>query len=63
MGKIIKNIANLQYIQNVNKGINMYSKVFIIRPGCSGLLEFEKKVVHTGSLRETFSKYPDQVVY
>ena len=38
-----------------------YSKVFIERPGCSRLLEFEKKD-STGRLIETFSKYPDQVV-
>ena len=40
---------------------DVYSKVSIIRPGCSRLLEFEKKD-STGRLIETFSKYPDQVV-
>ena len=40
----------------------MYSKVSIIRPGRSRLLEFEKKIVYTGRLKETFYKYPDQVV-
>ena len=39
-----------------------YSKVSIIRPGCSRLLKFEKNICNTGSLTETFSKYPDQVV-
>ena len=38
-----------------------YSKVSIIRPGRSRLLEFKKKD-STGPLIETFSKYPDQVV-
>ena len=38
-----------------------YSKVSIIRPGCSRLLEFEKKN-STGTLMETFTIYPDQVV-
>ena len=37
-------------------------KMAIIRPGCSRLLEFEKKKDSTGRLIETFSKYPDQVV-
>ena len=37
-----------------------YSKVSIIRPGCSMLQEFEKN--STGHLIETFSKYPDQEV-
>ena len=41
---------------------NTYSKVSIIRTGLSRLLEFEKKIVCTGHLIETFSKYPDQVV-
>ena len=40
----------------------MYSKVSIIRPGRSRLLEIEKKIVYTGRLKETFYKYPDQVV-
>ena len=40
---------------------DMYSKVSIIRPGRSRLLEFEKKG-STGHSLETFSKYPDQVV-
>jgi hypothetical protein len=38
-----------------------YSKVSIIRPGCSRLLEFEKKD-STGRLIQTFSKDPDQIV-
>ena len=38
-----------------------YSKLSIIRPGRSRLLEFEKKDSN-GRLIETFSKYPDQVV-
>ena len=33
-----------------------YSKAFIIRPGHSRLLEFEKKRHSTGCLIETFSK-------
>ena len=40
---------------------SVYSKVSIIRPGRSRLLEFEK-TDSTGCLIETFSKYPDQVV-
>ena len=40
----------------------VYSKVSIIRPGRSRLLEFEKKD-SAGRLIETFPKYPDQVVY
>ena len=40
----------------------VYSKVSIIRPVCSRLLEFEKKRDSTGCLIETFSKHPDQVV-
>jgi hypothetical protein len=39
-----------------------YSKVSIIRPGRSRLLEFEKNKLSTGHLIETFSKYSDQVV-
>ena len=42
-------------------GRSKYSKVSIIRPGRSRLLEFEKKD-STGRLIETFSKYLDQVV-
>ena len=38
-----------------------YSKVSIIRPGRSRLLEFWKKD-SPGRFIETFSKYPDQVV-
>ena len=38
-----------------------YSKVSIIRPSRSRLLEFEKKD-SAGCLIETFSKYPEQVV-
>ena len=37
-----------------------YSKVSIIRPVCSRLLEFEN--ISTGYLIETFSKIPDQDV-
>ena len=37
-----------------------YSKVFIIRPGRSRLLEVEKN--SAGHLIGTFSRYPDQVV-
>ena len=37
-----------------------YSKVSIIRPGRSRLPEFEKKIVCTGHLIETFSKNPDE---
>ena len=40
---------------------DVYSKVSIIRPGCSRLLEFEKKDI-TGRLIETFAKYLDQIV-
>ena len=40
---------------------DMYSKVSIIRPGRSRLLEIEKKD-SIGCLIETFSEYPDQVV-
>ena len=40
----------------------MYSKLSVIRPGHSRLLEFGKKILSTGCLIETFSKYPDQVV-
>ena len=40
---------------------NTNSKVSIIRPGSSRLLEFKKKD-STGRLIETFSKYPDQVI-
>ena len=39
-----------------------YSKLSTIRPGRSKLLEFEKKIVCTGHLIESFSKCPDQVV-
>ena len=39
-----------------------YSKVSIIRPGRSRLLEFERKD-STCSLIEAFSKNPDQDVY
>ena len=39
-----------------------YSKLSVIRPGHSRLLEFGKKILSTGCLIETFSKYPDQVV-
>ena len=38
----------------------VYSKVSIIRPVCSRLLEFEKKD-SIGRLIETFYKYQDQV--
>ena len=38
-----------------------YSKVSIIKPGCSRLLEFEKKD-STGRLIQTFSKNQDQDV-
>ena len=41
---------------------NTNSKVSIIRPGHSRLLEFEKKKDSTGLLIENFSKYPNQVV-
>jgi hypothetical protein len=41
--------------------VRSYSKVSIIRPGCSKLLEFDKKLVLVVYL-ETFFKYPDQVV-
>ena len=41
--------------------LGRYSKVSIIRPDHSRLLEFEKKD-STGPLIETFSKYLDQVV-
>ena len=39
-----------------------YSKVSIIRPGRSRLLEVEKNIYITGQLIETFSKNSDQVV-
>ena len=38
----------------------MYSKVSIVRPGRSRLLEFGKKIVGTGRLIQTFSKNPEQ---
>jgi hypothetical protein len=40
----------------------MYSKVSIIRPGRSRLLEFEEKKGSTGCLIETFSKNLDRDV-
>ena len=43
------------------KSVLKYSKVSIIRPGRSRLLELEEKD-STGRLMETFSKYPDQDV-
>ena len=39
--------------------VTEYSKLSIIRPGCSRLLQFEKKD-STGRLIEIFFKYPDQ---
>ena len=57
-GSVLRKFATWSYRCNFAK----YSKVSIIRPGCSRLLEFEKKD-STGRLKETFSKYPDQVVY
>ena len=45
----------------IKKYSNVYSKLSIIRPGCSRFLEFEKKD-STGRLIEIFSKYPDQVI-
>ena len=44
-----------------NQLLKYYSKISIIRPGRSKLLEFKKKD-STGLLIETFSKYTDQVV-
>ena len=41
--------------------IQLYSKVSIVRPSRSRLLEFEKKD-SAGSLIETFGKCPDQIV-
>ena len=41
----------------------MYSKLSVIRPGHSRFLEFGKKILSTGCLIETFSKYPDQNIY
>ena len=43
----------LTYILIDNLCRSMYSKVSIIRPGHSRLLEFEKKVVCTGHLIDT----------
>ena len=60
-----KNLAIVYYFYLLyfqHSGHSMYSKVSIIRPGRSTLLEFEKKKESTGCLIETFSKYPDQVV-
>ena len=43
------------------RALENYSKVSVIRPGRSRLLQFEKKD-STGCLIETFSKNPDQDV-
>ena len=55
------NSSLAKYIPAFLKYLPRYSKVSIIRPGHSRLLEFEKKN-STGRLIETFFKYPDQVV-
>ena len=52
-GAIHNNVANFSWLS--------YSKLSIIRPGLSRLLEFEKKY-SIGRLIESFSKYPDQVI-
>ena len=57
-GSNFEHLVKLEYLEGIQ---TLYSKVSIVRPGRSRLLEFEKKN-STGRLIETFSKYLDQVV-
>ena len=56
-----RNATFLFDLELPKRTVGRYSKLSIIRPGCSRLLKFEKKD-STGCLIETLFKYPDQVV-
>ena len=64
LGKLIFRICLKSFHLHANVVhtiLGKYSKVSIIRPGRSRVLEFEK-IVCTVCLIETFSKNPDHVV-
>ena len=58
INKLVYGFLNLSDLLAIH--IGKYAEVSIIRPGCFRLVEFEKKIVWTGFLIETFSKNPDQ---